>query len=89
MAQVIKFPVKWWESEQGRGIEQAHWLKPNESPPPPAHRRDGGGDTRRNWSTSFVFDLVVLWRLSPSASFSVAAGAQTQPPYQASSARVP
>lgn len=27
MAQVIKFPIKRWESAQGRGIEQAHWLK--------------------------------------------------------------
>lgn len=32
MAQVIKFPIKRRESVQGRGIEQAHWLKPNESP---------------------------------------------------------
>ncbi len=32
MAQVIKFPIKRWESVQGRGIERAHWLKPNESP---------------------------------------------------------
>lgn len=24
MAQVIKFPIKRWESVQGRGIEQAH-----------------------------------------------------------------
>lgn len=76
MAQVIKFPIKRWESVQGRGIEQAHWLKPSESPQHTA--RGGSITTRSNWYTSFVFDLVLLWLLSPSACFSVAAGAHRQ-----------
>lgn len=43
-----------------------------------AHCSGGGGSTTHsNWCTSFVFDLVLLWLLSLSDHFYVAAGSQT------------
>lgn len=38
----------------------------------------GSSTTHSNWYTSFIFDLVLLWLLSPSDHFYVAAGSQTQ-----------
>lgn len=68
MAQVIKLPIKRWESVRGRGIEQAHWLKPRE---PSAAC---SSSIHNNWYTLFVF----VWPLPASANFSAAAGARTQ-----------
>lgn len=45
---------------------------------PSARRRGGSRTTHCNWYTSFVFDLILLWLLSPSARLSVAAGAHTR-----------
>lgn len=45
---------------------------------PSARRRGGSRTTHSNWYTSSVFDLVLLWLLSPSARLSVAAGAHTR-----------
>lgn len=44
----------------------------------PSAHCSSGSSTHSNWYTLFVFDLVLLWLLSPSAHFSVAAGAHTQ-----------